>query len=163
MGDNYGASNILLTSTVRINRHRDNGSGVCTISQRRYLCNDFPVFTEARFCSGDLSVTTSDYSSTRRQFGDISSLPRSCGTIRHGTIRKFSSSGSPRQGGPRQDSKNENPSSNYLSQLLNLPLARLGRLNRPTVSWFISTIVFCYDFRISYPPKHTTDIHLLRS
>ncbi len=125
-GGNYDVSNMLLTSAVRMDHGGGSDFGVIATISKISSC-DIPPFTRARFCGGGgLSATGS---SRRRPFRD-SSL-NFCGAVRHGTIRKFSPSGSPSRGPQRQGS---NAPSSYLSQLLNLPLARLGRLDRPTVS-----------------------------
>ncbi len=124
MGGNYDASNMPLPSTVRMYHGSDSGSGVITTISQRCSYNVPPL---ARALGCGLFVTAS---SRRQPFGDRLNL-NFCGAVRHGTIRKFSPSGSQNRG-PRQGSSDA--PQNYLSQLLNSPLAQLGRINQPTVS-----------------------------
>ncbi len=129
-GGNDDVSNLLLTSAaVRIDHGSDNDTGIiATMSQRYSRGGDPPQFTRVvRFCGGGLSVTNS---SRRRHFRDGNSL-NFCGAVRHGTIRMFSPSRPLSRG--RQRRQGSNAPSSYLSKLLNLPLVRLGRLDRPTV------------------------------
>ncbi len=124
MGGNCDASNMPLPSTMRMYHGSGSGSGVITTISQRCSCT-IPPLARALGCGLFATAT-----SRRRPFGDGLNL-NFCGAVRHGTIRKFSPSGSPNRG-PRQGSSDA--PQNYLSQLLNSPLAQLGRVNRPTVS-----------------------------
>ncbi len=131
-GSNYYAFNIPLLSTMRMYHGRGaSGSGFITLttSQRRSCTTTIPPLARAL---GSRFFATFSFSRQRQTLGNGLNFDF-CGAVRYVTIRKFSPSGSPNHGEPHEGRSKSAPQ-NYVSRLLNLPLAQLGRVDRPTVS-----------------------------